>query len=202
MPIFNVNNQAARKLDHVAERFAAALRISDSVEKYDVLSRRLWTADIPEFECIVLTYIKRQRLFASLFDLNIIITNSAEASPELFSLEAGSSLQLEKCISLEKGLFAAKNHAYRSLAANMNCTLAQERIKDIGVFDLSLDVAADYSWRIVLQQMVGSSTWNLIPPIMQLVDPHEEDCIKTIELLRMFAAASRSALYSQSYFTP
>ena len=192
MPISNVNKRAERNLDHVAERFAAALHVHEPIEKPYDLTRRLYTPNIPEFECMVFAYNKKQRLFASLFDLTILVADSTESSS--FPLQPDLMARFAKSIAFEKGKFVAKDQSCEAIATSMNCELVQKRIKESGVLDITLEIASDCSWRIALRQMVGSSTWNLIPPVMQLVDPREDDCLRTAELLRMFAAATRSAL--------
>ena len=37
--------------------------------------------------------------------------------------------------------------------------------------------------------MIGSSTWILIPPIIQLIKPTEEECTKFIELFELISDA-------------
>ena len=39
-----------------------------------------------------------------------------------------------------------------------------------------------------MTELVGSSTWNLIPPVLQLIEPTPEDCVAAAEALRITAS--------------
>ena len=41
---------------------------------------------------------------------------------------------------------------------------------------------------IQMTELVGSSTWNLIPPVLQLIEPTPEDCVAAAEALRITAS--------------
>ena len=214
MPISKVDTRAERKLAHVADTFAAALGTSGSVETLDELERAVGVKAVPEFDRLILSYSKKQRLFASLFDLVICVDVGAGAAggPQaaderladgLTDTTAESSDNKpaqapEACIRLVNGVFEANVPAYEQVASSMNCALAQDRIKTLGVLDMIATPCGPDAWRLELHQMVGSSTWNLIPPVMQLIDPSVQDCVRTVELLRMMAAALLSRQTSSS----
>lgn len=180
-----VDNRADGKLQFVCEKLGLILGARGELVSNGTLSRLIYVKDVPEFSLLCLTYKKRQRLFASLYDLSIQVP--------LGNLEGFSSIPIDlrhgDClISYKDGAFVASSAAYCEPASELNGKLVCDRIKQLGVFDITLTRIGRSNLVVELSQMVGSSTWNLIPPVMQLINPSDDDYVRTIELLRMTSA--------------
>lgn len=45
------------------------------------------------------------------------------------------------------------------------------------------------TWQISCESLIGSATWMLIPPVLSMITPKREECVKFLELLELLADA-------------
>lgn len=70
--------------------------------------------------------------------------------------------------------------------------LVLDRVQAFGVTEIRAAFSQDDGiWRVRMRSLVGSATWNLLPPVLQLIEPSAGECAKEAELARMIAAALR-----------
>lgn len=85
------------------------------------------------------------------------------------------------------GADEAKLIAYQE---RLNNPLITERLDALDIMEMELrhNDGQDY-WRISCESLIGSATWILIPPVMSMITPKKEECIKFLELFELVADA-------------
>ena len=80
--------------------------------------------------------------------------------------------------------------------------LVLERLAILKLTDMRVSVDQRGSWEITALSLVGSATWNLIPPIFQLIRFKEHEIRSLIELYDLIIdALQRTALVSEEHNT-
>lgn len=178
-----IEKTADVKLHHVAHVWAVAL--GGVVEDEETpLTRTLLLAEGCEIERLSLSYEVNSKLFASLFDLvyEFDVPRSAERGTESATGDAALELRYDSV----KKTFVAPSGRFGLDA--LECDLVFSRIEQLGITDLAARADAG-AWHVRVRGLVGSSTWNLIPPVLHLIEPSRQDCVRGMELFRMVFAA-------------
>lgn len=188
-----IQRRAQSKLEHVASVWAAAVGGQSRIGS-DPLACVVTVPNAPEAPELILRYEVRNKLFASLFDLHVLFevdVCSLEA-PKVSAGGGGTSLGGDE-LYLFKGAFAG-NGRFSHAAEMLNCEIALSRLEALSVVSVSTVPGGDGSKCVVdISCLVGSATWNLIPPVFDVVCPTREECVKGIELFRMIAVALQSS---------
>lgn len=59
--------------------------------------------------------------------------------------------------------------------------------------DLNVEYSIqDKKWYVHTDSLIGSTTWNLIPPALQVIKPTEKECVRMFELFELIADALRN----------
>lgn len=175
-----VVRRADGKLGHVAERWASALPVPCSVADEALLSRtlRFEGGEGLPFEEVTLRYEVRSKLFATLFDLTCSFRLPTPQRPDGFCQVAYDARR--------QGLIGQEGCCADSLLPLDPLLL--DRIDALGVTSVKARREADGDcWEASVGFLVGSATWNLIPPVLHLIEPSSKECIQAMELLRMLA---------------
>ena len=181
------NVRAARKLDRVVARLCRATDGGVVQAAYDPaeegapapskhdgdegLHRLLATPCCPEVDGIVVRYVPRSTLFAILYD---------------FTVEFDVLLPLYRDGSHDEAAAARELRIDDFLGNELIATRA--KALDVVALRASFDEEKSRC-HVEFSTMVGSSTWNLIPPVMQLIEPTDAECLRLIELVRLLAVA-------------
>lgn len=170
--------KADGKLGYVAQLWSSALGACCTLGEEGVLERELVFPRFGELPSMRLAYSVSSKLFATLFDLVCSFDVPGQ------SLEGGE-------VSLLKDATGFRGSAgAEDIAEALSNSLVLDRVQDLGVTRLrALCLGDGEAWHVEIQQLVGSSTWNLLPPVLQLIEPRPEECVKGTELARMVAAA-------------
>ena len=77
--------------------------------------------------------------------------------------------------------------AYQERLSN---PLITKRLDALDLFEMELshNDGQDY-WRISCESLIGSATWILIPPVMSMITPKKDECIKFMELFELIGDA-------------
>ena len=170
--------KADGKLGYVAQLWSSALGPCCTLGEEGMLKRELVFPCFGELASMWLTYGVSSKLFATLFDL----TCSFNVAGRL--LKGGEVTLLKDATGFWGSV------GMEDIAETLSNDLVLDRVQDLGVTRLRASfLDAEEVWHVEIQQMVGSSTWNLLPPVLQLIEPRPEECIKGAELARMVAAA-------------
>ncbi len=178
-----IERKADVKLHHVARVWSVAL--AGGVEDEEKpLTRMLLLAGSCEIERLSLSYEVNSKLFASLFDLvyEFDVPRPAGRGTESAVDDAALELRYDSA----KKTFAAPSGRFGLDV--LECDLVFSRMEQLGITDLAAHADAD-AWHVRARGLVGSSTWNLIPPVLHLIEPSRQDCVRGMELFRMVFAA-------------
>ena len=170
-----VNKRAERKLDCVGRGLVAASGEAGVCFPVapEPLVRVLDLRCCSETGPLTLRYRPQSKLFAILYDLVCEFSVAGPYAPGcMMEMVSGSA----------------------KLIGDIENDLIEERLRLLGVTQASAayDSCSD-AWRVSVSLMVGSATWNLLPPIMHLIEPSADECLRMIELFRLLAVGIRSA---------
>ena len=141
------------------------------------LEQELILSNIPEVSHVCLAYRVNSMMFATLFDFVLC-----------FSFPGKGDEDAELLFRHDTFCFERRGFSFRKLQGFPN-ELAIARIEELGVTDIRARYLADNKmWYVDMTSLVGSSTWNLLPPILQLIEPRLTECVRMIELIRIIAA--------------
>lgn len=184
--IRSVRRRAEGKLDYLADLWARYLGPGCEVENDGPLKRALVLPERLGIERLGLAYLERNKLFAVLYDLRYeyVVPCGPAFEGERFDADGGRLLWMDTA----KRAFRAAP-AFEDAARDLSCELAFDRVERLGLSELSVSAGElSGTCRIEAQGIVGSATWNLVPPVFDMIVPHPEDCARGIELFRMIAA--------------
>lgn len=68
--------------------------------------------------------------------------------------------------------------------------LMRARTEVLGITHIAVQLSENNGCILTCSSLVGSATWNLIPPVLHAITPTPEECIRYTELLRMLACAT------------
>lgn len=173
-----ITRKADSKLEHVVRLWATALGPHCGRGASALLERELLLVGVAELDRLLLSYEATSKLFATLFDLVLSFDVRGEAVD-------GSEIELA---AGSRGFVGTGDG--REIARILSNPLVLERVDGLGVTGAGAVFSQeDGLWRVRMKSLVGSSTWNLLPPVLQLIEPDLDDCIRGMELVRMMCAA-------------
>lgn len=175
--------RAQKKLEHVATSWAEAMPASAVASSLGELEWKIgFEPGSIEFDELALSYQVRSKLFATLFDLRCRICCAAGTPAPSHDVSLTYDPRMQRLTEkLDEGSSIPLDG------------LLVERIEKLGVTRLTAALDASSSaWSITMDMLVGSSTWNLIPPVMHLISPSDQECIWATELLRMLVSTVRA----------
>ncbi|MBC2890324.1 hypothetical protein [Gordonibacter massiliensis (ex Traore et al. 2017)] len=175
-----IARKADAKLGHVAQLWCEALGSCCSAGEVGVLERELVFSNISEIQRVVLSYEIKAKLFATLFDLvySFEVSGCAPNGAKVFLLDGAN------------GFGCSIGSTAKKLNEFLPGALFRDRVRDLGITKMeAVFVAEEALWHIRMVGLVGSSTWNLLPPVLQLIEPRRDECVRATELMRMIGAA-------------
>lgn len=184
-----VNRKAEQKLDFVGKSLMAASGEAEGACPVAVepLVRILDLQCCPETGPLTMRYRPQSKLFAILYDL---VFEFSVGGPRIPGCKIGLAPGSSKLAVVGEGV---EGDRALSLSALHDNGLMEDRMRLLGVTQVSAvcDDSSDV-WQVAVSPMVGSATWNLVPPIMHLIEPSAAECLRMIELLRLLAVGIRS----------
>lgn len=187
-----INRKANRKLDYVVEKYKDALGAYVESTTNDFMFKQFYFRDLHHLNQMSLTYKIENRLFAISYDPIYQITIFESGAAQL-DADCTVHAKLSGKLHIKDAYFAAKdknldNEKVNSLIERLNNPLIIERIVSLNLMSLELTYSLkSKSWKITCKSIIGSTTWNLIPPVTYLVTPKEEECVQMIELFELIA---------------
>ncbi|MEQ3362739.1 hypothetical protein [Raoultibacter massiliensis] len=185
-----VNKRAERKLDCVGQGLVAASGEAGVCFPVapEPLVRVLDLRCCSETGPLTLRYRPQSKLFAILYDLVCEFSVAGPYAPGcMMEMVSGSA----KLIGDSANAGGDPLALFPALVEN---DLIEERLRLLGVTQASAAYdSCSGAWRVSVSLMVGSATWNLLPPIMHLIEPSADECLRMIELFRLLAVGIRSA---------
>lgn len=72
----------------------------------------------------------------------------------------------------------------------LNNPLITERLDALDIMEMEIHYRADWGlWRISCESIIGSAVWMLIPPVVSMVTPKLEECVRVLELYELLGDA-------------
>lgn len=180
-----VNRKAEQKLDYVVQKLVRCAGEEPGIPVVsEPLARVLSPRCCSEAGAVTVRYRSTSKLFAILYDLSYeFCVTGPKLSAHAVELAAGA-------LKLAPGKGVAEDSSRTLPAALADNALIEARLRSLDVtrFDAVYDDDT-HTWKISFSTMVGSATWNLLPPVMHLIEPTSDECLRTFELIRLLAVA-------------
>ena len=192
-----VTRKAEVKISALANFFRDAA--GDRWEKTEagVLQRKVFFSGFQYLKSLQLIYNWENRFTAVNYNLQMV--SAIPTDPSRFE-ETHDCLLTLKCT--QRGLKGERKYTWECkqwgaddarLAAyqeRLSNPLITQRLDALDVFEMELRHNDDQDyWRISCESMIGSATWILIPPVMSMITPKKEECIKFLELFELIGDA-------------
>lgn len=196
----NLNKKVDKKLEKVAEIFADAAGSFWKETVGSLFYRRLLFEKRRYLSFIDMQYRYENRLFSISYNLEFSTEVSAkEGSSEygdcFFQVQHKGKLHItDACWICKK--FGGTAEEREQILEQLNHPLLIDRIIALDMMKASVSHKKGCdNWCIRFESMIGSATWMLIPPMIHLIEPRAEECIKIIEF---FELVSDAVLWQQN----
>jgi hypothetical protein len=189
-----ITRKADAKLNYVSDIFTKVLG-----DRAEDCSRRFLdkTIDLRGFKFIDflnMRYRMDNRFFAIIYDLFF----ETSVTPRQKKRPAGAmrfEADLKGKMFVTDAAFTMRDcaegeEAYADeILSLLNNELIRDRIllTDLADITISFDPASG-KWTIRCRSIIGSTTWNLIPPLTQLIKPKDDECVRLLEFFELTAS--------------
>lgn len=193
-----VTRRAEVKLSALADLFRSAAGEHWVRTESGVLRRELFLRNMPYLESLGLVYNWENRFFS--VNYNLQITSRVSAAETLFR-ETGSCRLALRCT--QKGLRGKREYRWDALhwagsredlascLERLGNPLITERLNALDIMEMELrHTEGSGFWDLSCESLIGSATWILIPPVLSMITPKMEECVKFIELFQLTADAA------------
>lgn len=185
-----LNRRANEKLNYVLSTYASALRGYWRTEDNGFLYKRISFNDLYHLKELKMSYILKDRLFARSYDLVF-----EYEVPAIFNEHMNFKLRYLGRNKINGAKFVALvgNQEVGPILEKLNNPLIHSRLVKLDLMDLDVEYSIqEKKWYVRTDSLIGSSTWNLIPPALQVIKPTEKECVLMIELFELIADALRN----------
>ena len=192
-----VTRKAEVKIGALAEMFKAAAGDRWSRTEASVLQRKLVFSGFQYLNSLKLIYNWENRFLSVNYNLqmvSIVPTDSTrfeETKDCHFSLKCTQSGLKGKrnyswnCIQWKGD--SAKLAAYQDRLSN---PLIIDRLNTLDIMEMEIRHEDNSGYfQVSCESLIGSATWMLIPPVLSMITPKREECIKFLELFELLADA-------------
>ncbi len=185
-----VTKRAELKLNVLADTFAKVIGDRCTGIEQGTLSRTVRFEQVGYIDALKFVYNWENRFMAVNYNLQTIVEPKVdERYDEIGSCTIEYSFK-GKSDRWSFKSWSASDEQKAAYTERLNNPLILDRIKALDIFDLEIGHNRGAStFTISIESMIGSATWILIPPIIQLIKPTEEECTKFIELFELISDA-------------
>lgn len=192
-----VTRKAEVKVGALAEMFKTAAGEHWVETKPGVLQRKLIFSGFQYFDSLKLIYNWENRFLSVnyiLQMLSIVSADSArfeETKDCIFSLSCTQAgLKGKRNYSWDCGKWESGDIRLAAYRERLTNPLIIDRLRALDIMEMEIrhDNDSGY-WRISCESIIGSATWILIPPVLSMITPKREECIKFLELFELLADA-------------
>ncbi len=186
----NLNKKIDKKLDTVAEIFEGAAVGCWQETKKSLFHKTLLLQNFRYLEHLNLKYNYENRFFSISYNLEMSTALPAKKgqAPQgdcVFQAQNAGKFRRKKPIWVCKAGEDAGGCLER-----LNHSLILDRIDALDMTRVTARYqAAEGEWSIRCESMIGSATWILIPPVINLIKPTMEECVKVLEFFELTADA-------------
>ena len=185
-----MNKKADRKLEAVADMFCQVLPDNCEVVEGDMLYRRLHIKDLAPLDDMMLVYDVENRFAAISYNLLIqSVVRANEKRCYRFELRLDGVMRTRSVRFERKGSARQPDMRERQILELLNEPIVLGKIQQLGLLGVSIRYQMEYGrWLISVRSMAGSSTWILMPPVMQVIMPVRQEIYQFAELMRMLTS--------------
>ena len=190
----SINRRADRGFDLVMDLFAEAMGERCIGTERRLLHKKLFLQNFHYLKKLDLSYTLENRFWERSYNLEIY---SELETNDLFQEEGECLFEVDA-----KGRFRVHSVTWKYMQGTLNSEQAQryvdrlnhplilERICALDLSHIQVEHrSGSGKWRIQFHSMLGSTTWVLIPPILQTIKPKPAEFIKMVEFLDLTADA-------------
>lgn len=190
-----VTRRAEIKLGALAELFRSAAGEHWTRTVAGVLRRELFFRDLPCLETLGLVYNWENRFMS--VNYNLQLESLASVSPERFQETGDCRLRL-RCTQRgrrreyrwDSPLWTGDPALLEACRERLGNPLITDRLNALDVMEMELShESGSGCWRLSCESLIGSATWLLIPPVLSMITPKREECVKFLELFQLTADA-------------
>lgn len=189
-----VTRRAEVKLDALAALFKSAAGEHWTRTVSGVLRRELFFTGLPYLDTLGLIYNWENRFLSVNYNLQLESRVSVEGRP--FTETGGCRLALrctqrrgQREYSWDSVLRPPDSEALEACRGRLANPLITERLSALDIMELELSHQEGGCWQISCESLIGSSTWLLIPPVLSMITPRREECVKFLELFQLLGDA-------------
>jgi len=191
-----LNRKANAKLDYVTSVFTEIPGDICRVKYDGFLHKKLEFSGLYRLQELSMAYELQNRFFAIIYDLNYDLDVPVSATDDgdySFGISYDGIMKRKEVRFAAKGRTGELEDAY---LRNLNIPLILDRIKALDLLDFIIirDAAAN-CFKVRCKSMVGSATWNLIPPVFYVIKPKRQECVMLIELFELIIDALQNPEY-------
>ncbi len=190
-----VTRKAEQKLSALADTFKLAAGEAFVDERRDTLQRTLNFKGFQYLDNLKFVYNWENRFFSVNYNLQILnyvdVTNRfEETGPCKFEVEFSKRRHHNDrfvCKSWRNKDTKAMTAGY---LGRLNNPLIIERIQKLDILGVTITHKPEWEYfRVSVESLIGSGAWIFIPPLMQLITPKEEECVRFMELFELIGDA-------------
>ncbi len=200
VPQHRLNQKADRKLDYLATIFSGAAEDQLSGNESRFLSKRLTFKGFYHLEHLDLEYTYENRFWS--FNYNITYHTRILDEHFPFSEKWGKGIRLKVFTSGKMEISDAEwvldwpkkseDPILKACLNRLNNPLIIDRIVSLDLSSVELIyLDSEKKWDLKCSTLIGSTTWIMIPPMMQLIKPTISECIRLYEFVEMTLGAVR-----------
>lgn len=192
-----VTRRAESKLSTLAEVFKLAAGERWQETRKDTLQRTLRFSGFRYLEALRLIYNWENRFMAVNYDLQMV--SLVPTSPAQFEEVGDCALSLqctqrglkgERTYTWDCSRWSAEDETLAAYRERLSNPLITKRLDALDIFELELrHKEGSRQWQISCGSMIGSATWILIPPVLQMIVPKKEERIQFLELFELLGDA-------------
>lgn len=185
-----LNRKADAKLNYVVKTFEAAMDKRWAGATQGFLAKKISLQELRFLKVLELKYEIENRFFAMSFDLQYRAEVETEGEDTPME-DCSFGVKLKGAVTITDAEFTdqgsgCSEEEKKEYLQRLNNRLILDRIVALDLTKISAVYRANTAtWTVSCRSLIGSVTWNLIPPVMHLITPRREECVKLIEFFEL-----------------
>lgn len=189
-----LNRKADRKLGFVAKLYSMAIGDKMVMTRSSIINRNLYVEGFHFIKYLNLNYTYENRFWAISYNLNHKTTidfQEVNQNKEYcrFVIKNIGKMGITDALWVDSGSQCSEEE--KDIYLNeLNNRLIIDRVVDLDMTNVEVLYTPNMNcWTISCRTLIGSTTWILIPPVMNLIKPNPIECAKMIEFFELAANA-------------
>ena len=188
----NMNKKADVRLKKMAEYFQDTLLEYCEISEEQFLCKVMTMHNCEPLERILMIYDVENRFAAISYNLILQSFYTKEENwAYQFELQYGGMLHInDAAFFCTSGVKTEYSKRAQEILNTLNEPIIIQKIMELNLLQVVLKYSmVEKYWIISVKSMVGSSTWILIPPVMQTIMPKRREVYALAEIMRMLQSA-------------